>query len=1060
MNCNSAKVKAWEDTLMIPTYEVGPEDRNPPLLMRRRNPIHPGSSIVYPYPLQETLYNRKQDRRWRVFYIENDYLKLAVLPEMGGRLLYVYDKSAGQEAIYHNQVLKYARIGIRGAWVSGGIEWNFPNGHTVTSSSPIDCALRENPDGSATLLLSDIERVSRMRWSVGITLFPERAFFETEIRLNNRTFFPNRFWFWSNSAAPVSPGMEYIATATKVMTLKGMMNFPVHEGVDIHWDRNHVEAQDMFCLNPREQFVGWYNHDLKKGMVNVADRSEARGTKFYTWGNSDDGDIWEGRLTDADGPYAEMQSGRLPTMGIWEILSPYSQESWKEVWYPLTQIGAPSFANREAAFNVHLVAGAQKLALAVVVTSPQPKAQLTLAIDRKTVWQERADLLPGKPFIAEVPLQGKKFPGKETSVSLYSAEGILLAQRVLRGEGEPELEVKGILKVQPNRPSARAEDHWLNGIDFEKLGDYDQARAAYEKALDNDPEFSPAQVSLAVLLLRQGRNEEAAQKLREVVEKSPGHEEARFYLGVCLLNQEKLFEAGQELKVLLRSRLYRAGSAYLLGGLYLGQGEPAKAVEQLRKTDSPEAKALLACGLRHGQKPGEARAALAAILQEDPLNFMALGELYFLALETRQAADVADAKKKLQSSLRDEAQSYLELAAEYARFGLYAEASQILALCWETATGARTPNPMVGYHLGYYAEKLGKKEAKGHYEQAAKAGPEFVFPHRLESEVVLRRALEADPADARAGYYLGNLLCAKGRVEEAVKLWEEAAPRLKGFSVVHRNLGRAYWKARRDPDRAIRHYEQALACDPADYKLYFELNRILLTCGLEERRKRLVEKIPPQLMENDVIAELVAAFHADAGDFDRTLEILKAGYFYPWEVYKGVRLLYADANIGRGIVLMRQGKFKEAIESMKEVFQYPRNIGVGEPFCKANAEALYWIGLAQERSGDTMAALQSWQQAAEEERPVWNDLCYYKARAMLKLGQQETAVTVLQGLLEFARKKLEEGGGDRTENLYLSGLARKGLGDTVQAFHDFRAALAVSSAHRRCRWEMSGFTAE
>jgi len=151
------EVRAWEDNLTIPTYQRGSEDKNPPLLMSRRNPIHPGSSIVYPYPLKEALFNRKSDKQWKAFFLENDYLRLAVLPELGGRLLYVFDKIAKQEAIYHNHVLKWARIGIRGAWVSGGIEWNFPNGHTVTSSSPVDCTIRANDDGSVSLLLGDLE---------------------------------------------------------------------------------------------------------------------------------------------------------------------------------------------------------------------------------------------------------------------------------------------------------------------------------------------------------------------------------------------------------------------------------------------------------------------------------------------------------------------------------------------------------------------------------------------------------------------------------------------------------------------------------------------------------------------------------------------------------------------------------------------------------------------------------------------------------------------------------------------------------------------------------------
>jgi len=243
--------RAWEETITIPTYELGPEDPNPPLFVGRRSLIHPGSRIVYPYPLQEDLRNRKADRAWKIVYLENEYLRIGVLPELGGRVLSVFDKVAGGEALYRNHVIKYARIGIRGAFFAGGIEWNFPNGHTVSTSSPVDYATRSREDGSISVLVGDIERVSRMRWTVELTLHPGCALFDSRMRLCNRTTLPQRFWFWANSAAPVSPGMQFRTTATRVSDLTNVLGFPLHEGTDISWDRNHPEPQDLFSLNHR-----------------------------------------------------------------------------------------------------------------------------------------------------------------------------------------------------------------------------------------------------------------------------------------------------------------------------------------------------------------------------------------------------------------------------------------------------------------------------------------------------------------------------------------------------------------------------------------------------------------------------------------------------------------------------------------------------------------------------------------------------------------------------------------------------------------------------------------
>jgi tetratricopeptide (TPR) repeat protein len=214
------------------------------------------------------------------------------------------------------------------------------------------------------------------------------------------------------------------------------------------------------------------------------------------------------------------------------------------------------------------------------------------------------------------------------------------------------------------------------------------------------------------------------------------------------------------------------------------------------------------------------------------------------------------------------------------------------------------------------------------------------------------------------------------------------------------------------------------------------------------------------LLENDVIAEIVAAFHTDRQEWDQALSILSSTHFYPWEVYKGIRLLYVDANIGKGISLSRRKKFEEAIACFRKIFEYPRNIGVGESFYKANAEAHFRIGSALAGSGDEAGATEAWQKAAEEPRPAFNDLCYYRARALQRLGKTKEAETALQELLEQAQKGVTEKSGDVAQHMYLSGLAHKGLGQTVQAQQDFNIALALNRAHRRCHWQVRGFSGD
>lgn len=1025
--------RSWEDSIIIPTYELGPEDPYPPLFVGRRSLIHPGSRIVYPYPLQEEMYNRKADKKWRIFSIENEFLRIGVLPDLGGRVLSVFDKIANREALYRNHVVKYARIGIRGAFLAGGIEWNFPNGHTVTTSSPVDCSLLSTRDGSASVMFGDLERVSRMRWSVTLTLRPGNASFEARIRLDNRTALPNRFWFWANSAAPVSPGMQYRTTATRVSDLFNILSFPVSEGTDISWDRNHPDPQDMFSLNHRADFGSWYNHDIECGMVNAADRTESRGLKFFTWGTGDDGGIWEKRLTDEDGFYSEMQSGRFATQRIWGILPPFTEESWTETWYPIARIGPPDFANREIALSLLPAGKPDRLRLGVHSTREVKGAHLSVSAGANTAWKRTANLSPSRPLLEELAFEAG---GREITVLVADASGRELAKYVRKSGAQAEVLVTLPPHVEPGKTAENAEGQWRIGTDFEKLGEPDAARLHYGEALRLDPAYSPALTALAVLEIRQGVYGAAMKRLRAVLEADPAQESARFHLGACLLDCGRFDEAAAELGTLMRSTTYRPGASYLLGGILLGQGQAERAFDQLDKCAFSfpwrrDAIAFSACALRKLNRRDEAEERVRGTMAEDPLHMLSRAEAFFLGH---------------QDALPRHAPVLLELACEYARFAMVKEAHDILSLCDQD-------DPLVHYHLGYYAEKLGQSDAASCYRKGAAADPAYVFPHRVESEQVLRRALEVFPDDGRASYFLGNLLASKDRAEEAINCWQEAVKTQGSFSVLRRNLGRAFWKIRHDADAAVAEYRRAIECAPNDYKPYLELDTVLIASGREQDRARLFSCLAPGLMGNDLIAERYAAWLADTQDFQGALEVIARTYFYPWEVYKGVRFLYVDCCIGRGIQLLGAGELKAAMASFRSVMEYPRTIGVGESRWKANAEAWYRIGLAQRESGDTAAARASWTRAAEEPRPVPDPLSYYRARALKELGRTEGARLALEDLLTK-----RHGGG--AEDHYLAGLAFKGMGRNADASRSFTAALSLAPGHRRSRWEQSGFTGE
>ncbi|HTP58635.1 MAG TPA: tetratricopeptide repeat protein, partial [Spirochaetia bacterium] len=607
--------------------------------------------------------------------------------------------------------------------------------------------------------------------------------------------------------------------------------------------------------------------------------------------------------------------------------------------------------------------------------------------------------------------------------------------------------------IQPKQTARGAEEQWCIGQDYEKLGEPQEAHRHYEEALRLDPVFCPARVSLAILELRQGLFETAIKRLRAVLEDSPlgpTAEEAHFHLAAGLLSCELFDEAAFELRALMRNPTLRSGAACLLGGIHLGRQRPLAALCQLNKcacsgTRNLDALALSACALRKLNRTAEAAQRARQVMQEDPLRLLPRAEMYFLG--DRNAFASAGTERTLG------AQHWLELACEYAQFGLYAEAYELLSLC-------KADDPLVHYHRGYYAEKLELAEAASHYDAGAKSDPAYVFPHRLESERALRAVLRVRPGDGKAWYYLGNLLASKDRFDEAIACWDNAEKWESSFSVVRRNLGRAFWKIKGDSDRAVSEYLQAIRLAPQDYKPYLELDRILVASGREDDRRKLIESIPSALMGNDLIAARVAAWRADQQDFEDALSLIAQTYFYPWEIEKDVRLLYVDCCIGRGIQLQGAGDHGAAIVSYRRVMEYPRNIGVGQPRWKANAEAWYRIGLAQEKSLHSAAARASWTNAAAEPRPVQDALVYYRAMALRKLGKIAEAEAELDQLLSHARRASDGGPAVIAENRYLEGLALKGKGSGKEAQPLFAAALVLRPGHRRSRWEQSGFSDE
>ncbi len=345
--------RVWEAPLSIPTYELGAPDPNPALLDWNRRKWRP----VYPYAMMDTLTTKRVEKSYKAVYLENEYLKVTVLPELGGHVYAIFDKTASRDVLYTNHVVKYAMVAIRGAWVSGGIEWNFPDGHTLTTVSPIDYATRMEADGSAAVVVGDTERVQRMQWSIVCRLRPGSKALETEVTLNNRRETPGRYWYWSTAAAPATEDMRFVypMRETYPHAFWPVYSFPREKGVDIGTYREVKNELSLFARNSKRDFFGVYYEKSDWGIVHVADHKELPGKKTWTWGTDESGRIWVDKLTDADGQYVEFQAGRFETQMEHEFIAPHRVERFTEYWFPVNRMGGGfDEATRDAAVNVNV----------------------------------------------------------------------------------------------------------------------------------------------------------------------------------------------------------------------------------------------------------------------------------------------------------------------------------------------------------------------------------------------------------------------------------------------------------------------------------------------------------------------------------------------------------------------------------------------------------------------------------------------------------------------------------------------------------------------------------
>lgn len=1067
-------VKIWEEPLTLPTYVVKAPDKNP---MFFRNQSYQGASrYIYPYALEDNITDEKVDKTYRAVYLENEYIKLCVLPEIGGRLFYATDKTNGYEIFYRQHVIKPANIGMVGAWISGGIEFCVFHHHRASTNIPVDYMLVQNDDGSATIWIGETEPRHRMKWSLGISLYPGKSYIEVDGRLINPTENVNSILYWANVATHVNDNYQIIfppSTDFAVYHAKNSFTtWPVtssvyngkeyyQDGIDAGWWKNHPEPVSMFAHNLQDGFLAGYDYGRQAGTMHVANHHIVKGAKLWEWGPGPYGSMWDTQvLTDSDGPYAELMTGAYSdNQPDYSWINPYETKTFKQYWYPLRETQGAVAANLNATLNLKKL-NEQEYLVAVNATQPYQNASLSLMLKEEVLFETEINVSPENPFHKTIALAGVN--EADLSLSLKDAAGKeLTAYSPVKKESTPPLP-EPVMPPRDPEEIESLEELYFTGL---RIRQFHNARIDAEpyflEALRRDPLDSRANTMMGVIRKEAFMLDEAADYFRAALERPtanytrPRNCEPLYHLGVILQMQGNYDAAYDTLYRAAWDQDFASAAYFHLAQISTARGNYEMALEELNRSlaynsSNLPAKNLKTSILRQLGREEKAGAERRQILEKDPLNFYAMYEGVQLGEKQMDALDKA---------MRTQPESYLELATQYLNAGLREEAQSLLRHAVRSDVDNLKNYPTIHYYLGYLADLSGDTEEAGrHFARGKKLPTDYCFPFRFESIAVFETALEYDPADARASYYLGNLFYDK-QPERAIEYWERAVKHEPALAIAHRNLGWGYQHTRNNIEKAIRAYEAAIQHNRKDPRYYLELDRLYEQTGadIENRYQLLTQNHEYVAQRPDALLQEVRVLTL-YGESARAIDYLTNHFFPRQEGVDNLHDLYVDACLAQGLTELDAGSPSSALKYFKMADDYPANHQIARnPGNPRNAQVFYYQALAEKKN----AASELFRKVAEMdiEHPAYQ---FYQAMTFQKLGRQTEAASVSQSIHEEADRllsntaqvdffsKFGEGQSEKmrqAEGYYLRALANLILGEKAQAKNNLEKTLQLNPNH-------------
>ena len=1033
------KAKVYEEIVTIPTYRTGSMEKDPLFIEKR---AYQGSTgKVYPVPICEKISDTREDAEYKAVILENDYLYVMILPELGGRIQRALDKTNGYDFVYYNRVIKPALVGLAGPWISGGIEFNWPQHHRPSTFMPVDYTFCENPDGSATVTIGETDRINGTKGNASMTLYPDKAYIEIRGRLFNPTDYPQTFLWWANPAVSVNdhtfsvfpPDVNAVMDHGK----RAVSTFPIatgeyykadySAGVDISRYKNIRVPTSYMAAHSDFDFVGNFDEGKDAGLLHVADHHISPGKKQWTWGCGDFGKTWDRNLTDEDGPYIELMTGVFcDNQPDFTWLKPQEEKDFVQYFMPYKTVGRVRNATKDAVLGLDFLDGngkpiepdpfaygaeanravqakASSARLKVYATGEYRNAEIVLEAGGKEVYRKRADLSPKAAFTDMLDSPG------DYRIAVYDENGSLLCEyREYIREDLPIPEPAEALKAPGE--IGTTEELYLAGQHLEQYrhatflpDDY------YREGLRRDPTDIRLNNAYGLFLLRNARAEESIPFFRAAIRKqtwrnpNPYSGEAYFNLGLALETLEKLPEAYDAFFKATWSAETAGAAWYHLACICVQQGDLKKALQfadesLFRGWHDMKTRSLKASILAHlyGESP-EYRRFMDESMKIDPLY----SSLLF-----------RNGQEAFNQATGGRAEAYLNAAYELTAFGFPQDAADLLAKCPAEA-------PMKYYAKAFAEGKLGQKDAaKADAEKAEALPTDFCFPNRAEEKTMLEYAVSILDTAPKAHYYLGELLYDKKQYDAAVYHWQAAVKEQPGLAPAHRNLSIAYYN---HGDRSLAEAEiaEAVRLEPENSRCLLEQDQLLKRLDrpagerltiLEAHREIVPDRCPLMLA-------YISLLNQD-GQYEKALDLLEHSTFHVWEGGEGkVADEYKAALFALAEKAMADGKPEDAFAYAERTITYPENLGEGKLDNVPDNRAYYVMGCARRAAGDEAAARELFEKAAAGSRtpePVRyyndqpSDYIYYQGLAFRALGEEAEARESFRSLAEFGEAHMHD----------------------------------------------------